>query len=98
MGAGQGDGQCEQVRRGNFWKREGIRGAQVHCVWKGCFFARMTSVLDCTRFSGATFKQYKLITGENLGRSTGHVYRQMPNAENVAGAAGGDGEGDSKEE
>ena len=37
--AGQADRQYRQVERGNCWKTEGRRGAQVHCLWKGCFFS-----------------------------------------------------------
>ena len=39
--------------------------------------AGMSRVFNCTRLSGAIFEQYKLITGKNLGRSTGHVHSHV---------------------
>ena len=36
--AGQADRQYRQVERGNCWKTEGTRGAQVHYLWKSWVF------------------------------------------------------------
>ena len=73
MGSGQANGQYKQVGRFVFGKK---KEAGVHTFivcGKVVFLAGMTRAVNCTILSGAVFKQYKLITGKNLGMSTVHA-------------------------
>ena len=65
---------------------------QVTVYGKGVFLAGMTLALDCTRYSGAVFEQYKLITGKSLTGVLGMLEGRCPCSSSSRAEGGVDGE------